>query len=118
MIHIANIRDVVRGDATVTGTGVLIDRLWPRGLSKEQVPYIWLKGVAPSTELRKWFAHDPEKWEEFQERYRAELAEGHEDLDRLLELGTDLTLLYGARDHEYNQAVVLAEWLTEHHKKG
>ncbi|NLA56959.1 MAG: DUF488 family protein [Corynebacterium humireducens] len=118
MIHTAKVHDVLRGDATVHGRGVLTDRLWPRGVAKADMEWAWLKNVAPSTELRKWYGHDPEKWTEFRKRYRAELdelaAEGQEDVEKLLQWAEDdLTLLYGAADREHNQAIVLAEWLTK-----
>jgi uncharacterized protein YeaO (DUF488 family) len=82
------------------GTRILVDRLWPRGLMKEKAKVdLWLKEVAPSTELRKWFGHDPDKWAEFQTRYRAELRKNGEQvslLQREAEKGT-VTLLYGAK---------------------
>jgi uncharacterized protein YeaO (DUF488 family) len=97
------------------GYRVLVDRLWPRGVSKEQAALdLWLKDVAPSTELRRWFAHDPAKWGGFMDRYRAEL-EGSAALGRLKELVAKhrhLTLLYGAKDEEHNEAVVLLELLS------
>ncbi|MEI9814293.1 MAG: DUF488 domain-containing protein [Acidobacteriota bacterium] len=97
------------------GKRVLVDRLWPRGLSKEKAEVdLWLKDVAPTTELRQWFGHDPARWEEFQKRYRAELKE---NTDSVLELKREaesgpLTLLYGARDEQHNEAVVLRSILT------
>lgn len=99
------------------GKRILVDRLWPRGLSKEDADLdVWLKEVAPSDDLREWFDHDPEKWEEFRERYRTEL-EGKDD--RIEELLSDarsgtVTLLYAATDEEHNNAVVLRDYLTEH----
>ena len=92
------------------GKRILVDRLWPRGVSKSQVKLDdWLKDIAPSNELRKWFGHDPDRWTEFCRRYRAEL-EGHSDmlndLRRLAREGT-LTLIYAARDEAHNEAVVL-----------
>jgi uncharacterized protein YeaO (DUF488 family) len=100
------------------GTRVLIDRIWPRGVSKERARIdLWLKDVAPSTELRKWFGHEPEKYVEFARRYRAELeAEpGKTALARLRELARQgpLTLVYAARDTEHNDATVLHELLGE-----
>jgi uncharacterized protein YeaO (DUF488 family) len=96
------------------GTRILVDRLWPRGLTKEKAKVdLWLKGVAPSTELRKWFAHDAAKWGEFQTRYREELRENKEQLSLLKQeaaKGT-VTLLYGARDQQHNEAVVLQKHL-------
>jgi uncharacterized protein YeaO (DUF488 family) len=92
------------------GTRILVDRLWPRGLTKEKAKVdLWLKDVAPSTELRKWFAHDPARWTEFQTRYREELKSNKEQLSLLKQAtakGT-VTLVYGARDQQHNEAVVL-----------
>lgn len=97
------------------GTRVLVDRLWPRGLTKAKAGVdLWLKEIAPSTELRKWFGHDPGKWADFKTRYRAEL-EGNNDqvaiLKGQLEKGT-VTLVYGAKDEEHNEAVVLQGFLS------
>lgn len=92
------------------GTRVLVDRLWPRGVRKaEAVIDCWLKEIAPSSELRRWFGHDPSRWEEFRRRYRAELSSRPELLNRLralAEQGT-LTLVYAARDEDHNQVVAL-----------
>jgi len=96
------------------GFRVLVDRLWPRGLTKAQVrAEMWLKDVAPGTTLRKWFGHDRSKWEEFRTRYLAELSGAPEVVERLLdEVKTGrVTLLYAARDTECNHAVVLREYL-------
>lgn len=98
------------------GTRVLIDRLWPRGVTKTEAAIDhWLRTLAPSTELRRWFHHDPALWDEFQRRYRSELDRNPEELDRLLQLaGTgSLTLVYGARDEHHNDAVVLRQVLRE-----
>src|SRR5690606_14601505 len=95
------------------GMRVLVDRLWPRGVSKAAARIdLWLKDVAPSTELRKWFGHDPEKWPEFQKRYRAELkgSAALAELRRLARQG-HVTLVYGAKDEARNDAVVLAKLL-------
>ncbi|RMG35989.1 MAG: DUF488 domain-containing protein [Planctomycetota bacterium] len=96
------------------GCRVLVERLWPRGLSKEKARVdVWLKDIAPSTALRKWFGHDPAKWEEFQRRYEAELAERGEAVEQLLELTRQgpVTLVYAASDTEHNSAVVLKRFL-------
>jgi uncharacterized protein YeaO (DUF488 family) len=97
------------------GKRILVDRLWPRGLTKERARVdLWLKDVAPSTELRKWFAHDPAKWVEFRSRYLEELKGNEEQLSRLrqeAEKGA-VTLLYGAKDEEHNEAVILQRLLT------
>jgi uncharacterized protein YeaO (DUF488 family) len=93
------------------GFRILIDRLWPRGLSKERAKVdLWLKDIAPSDKLRKWFAHDPKKWKDFERRYGEELTKKGELLARIKglegEKGT-VTLLYSAKDQEHNDAVVL-----------
>jgi len=96
------------------GFRVLVDRLWPRGLTKEKVDAVfWLKEVGPSNELRKWFNHDPAKWEEFKSRYIAELANHADEVKKLLDLAAKgkLTLLYSTRELKMNQAVVLREYL-------
>lgn len=93
------------------GVRILVDRLWPRGVPKTGID-LWLKDVAPSTALRQWFAHDPDRWAEFKERYRVELQDNPAlDELRALVAGSDVTLLYGARDETHNQAVVLKEIL-------
>lgn len=98
------------------GRRILVDRLWPRGLTKEKARIdLWLKDIAPSTELRKWFDHDPVKWQEFKVRYLAELKGNHEQIQLLkqeLEKGI-VTLVYAAKDEEHNQAIVIQEndWL-------
>jgi uncharacterized protein YeaO (DUF488 family) len=90
----------------------LVDHLWPRGIKKESVKN-WNREVAPSDQLRKWFKHDPAKWEEFQRRYFAELDDKPETWDPLLQACRegDVTLLYGARDTEHNNAVALRSYL-------
>jgi len=97
------------------GQRILVDRIWPRGLSKKDAAVDeWLKDVAPSTGLRKWFGHDPARWAEFCRRYRAELDASPTavaELRGLLSRGK-VTLVYGARDSEHNQAVALASYLT------
>ena len=98
------------------GTRVLVDRLWPRGLTKERAAVdLWLRGVAPSPELRGWFGHDPAKWEEFQKRYRAELQRNQEavaDLRRKCGAGP-VTFIYAARDEEHNSARLLKDYLEQ-----
>jgi uncharacterized protein YeaO (DUF488 family) len=92
------------------GKRILVDRLWPRGLTKEKAAIdLWLKDIAPSTELRKWFGHVPNRWKEFQKRYRDELKKNADSLSvlrRQVESGP-VTLLFGAKDEEHNEAVVL-----------
>jgi uncharacterized protein YeaO (DUF488 family) len=97
------------------GTRILVDRLWPRGLTKEKAHLdLWLKEVAPSTELRKWFAHDPAKWPEFKTRYLAELKHNKEQVEILQQAIAKgpTTLLYGAKDQQHNEAVVLQNLLS------
>lgn len=96
------------------GYRVLVDRLWPRGVSKVDANIdLWLKDVAPSEHLRKWFNHQPEKWNEFKKRYFRELDANPKLIDRLAEwLGNrQLTLLYAAKDSNHNNAVALKEYL-------
>ena len=98
------------------GARVLVDRLWPRGLSKSAAAVDhWLKELAPSTELRRWFAHDPARWEEFRRRYKAELAQAPDRLDelRVLARGRRVTLLFAAKDEAHNDAVVLRDVLSQ-----
>lgn len=99
---------------TSDGFRVLVDRLWPRGVKKENAEIdIWLKEIAPSNELRKWFNHEPQKWNEFQKRYAREL-KGTEVVKTLLDYARKnkkLTLLYSAKDEEHNQAVALQKYM-------
>lgn len=94
------------------GIRILVDRLWPRGLTKEKANVdIWLKELAPSTELRKWFGHDLAKWKDFQKKYKQELKKNKQQISLLkeeLKKGT-VTLVYCAKDEEHNEAVVLKE---------
>lgn len=103
------------------GTRVLVDRLWPRGLRKEKAAVtLWLKEIAPSTELREWFGHDPERWTEFGHRYCAELACNDGAVAQLANLSKlgPMTLLYAAHDTEHNHAIVLSAYLSDHLKDG
>lgn len=105
-----NIKRVYEAPEETDGKRILVDRLWPRGMTKEKARVdLWLKEIAPTTELRKWFEHDPEKWEEFKTRYVKELKENTEPVSILKEeLKTGkVTLLYGAKDEEHNEALVL-----------
>ena len=102
------------------GARFLVDRLWPRGIKKEKLKMkAWLKEVAPSPDLRKWFAHDPDKWHEFQKRYRAELTANPNAWQPILEAAKqeDVTLLYSARDTEHNSAVLLKDFLEKQIRK-
>lgn len=111
MIHLKRAYDA---PAKQDGLRILVERLWPRGVSKDKAAVdLWLKSLAPSTELRKWYAHDPEKWEEFCDRYWAELNE-QSDLLKLLKHRTtegDVTFVFAASDVERNSAVALKEYL-------
>ncbi len=102
------------------GTRFLVERLWPRGMKKEKLTMeAWLKDVAPSDELRRWFGHDPLKWSEFQKRYRAELTKNPKAWEPILkasERGT-VTLLYSAHDEEHNNALVLKAFLEKRLRK-
>ncbi len=96
------------------GYRILIDRLWPRGLTKEKAGIdLWLKDIAPSTELRKWFNHEPSKWEMFKKRYHQELMQNKEQLSLLKEQLKNgvVTIVYGAKDEEHNDAVALKDFL-------
>jgi uncharacterized protein YeaO (DUF488 family) len=100
----------------VASARLLVDRVWPRGIAKADLRLDeWIRDVAPSIEFRKWFGHDPEKWQELQGRYRAELDDNPEAVDRCLGWCRKgpVTLLFAAKDREHNQAVVLREHLIE-----
>ena len=104
------------------GKRILVDRLWPRGVRKDALKLdLWLRELAPSNELRKWFGHDPRRWEEFERRYYSELQrpERQEQLHELLALARKgpVTLLYAARDEEHNEAVALRKFLEGSTKK-
>lgn len=99
------------------GARILLDRLWPRGVSKERAHLtLWLKEIAPTTALRQWFGHDPARWDAFQHRYRAELAQNPAPLHQLVAMARSgpLTLLFGAKDTTHNAARVVASVLTTH----
>ncbi|WP_369066845.1 DUF488 domain-containing protein [Kocuria carniphila] len=101
------------------GARILVDRLWPRGVSKDHAALDhWFKELAPTGELRKWFGHDPEKFEEFTKRYRKALDEDASgevaELEKVLRDVDKATLLYDAHDEEHNNAVVLLGWLRDH----
>jgi uncharacterized protein YeaO (DUF488 family) len=101
------------------GRRILVDRLWPRGLTKERAKIdLWLKELAPSTELRKWFGHDPAKWSRFRDRYKTEIRRNDDKLKKLVdEAGRgDITLIYAARDVRRNEAVVLQKYLEKMHR--
>lgn len=103
------LKRVYEAPAASDGLRILVDRLWPRGLTKAEAAVdLWLKDVAPTTALRQWFGHDPAKWGEFQQRYRAELRTNPalDELRALARQGT-VTLVYGARDQQHVHALVL-----------
>jgi len=97
------------------GYRILVDRLWPRGFTKEKAALdLWLKEIAPSNELRKWFGHDPDKWKEFQKKYRQELKQNKEAVEILkdyIQKG-NVTLLYAAKDEEHNEAQVIKDFIS------
>jgi len=98
------------------GVRMLVDRLWPRGMSKDEARVdVWLKDIAPSDELRKWFSHDPAKWAEFRKRYERELEQKKEFVQQIIDMLAEgrVTLLYSAKDDERNNAVVLREFIAE-----
>lgn len=109
------IKRVYEKPAKEDGWRVLVDRLWPRGMTKDAAHLdAWMKDVAPSDALRKWFGHEPEKWATFQKKYRAELVKKKElvaDLKQMSKEHGTLTLLFGAKDEEHNEAIVLADLL-------
>ena len=99
------------------GLRILVERLWPRGLTKERAAVdLWLKEVAPSPELRKWFGHDPARWEQFQKRYWKELREKKDAIKLLKQKAKEstVTLVYAARDEEHNGALALRKFLQGH----
>lgn len=96
------------------GVRILVERLWPRGLAKKDAQVDkWLKDIAPSIELRKWFSHDPSKWEEFRKRYYRELDKNRDEVNELLGItvGNAVTFVYGSREKEYNSASALKSYL-------
>jgi uncharacterized protein YeaO (DUF488 family) len=110
-----NIRRVYDDAATGAGTRFLVDRIWPRGIKKQDLHLDgWLKEVAPSTELRHWFGHYAARWTEFKSRYEAELDANPSAWQPIVEAAHrgPVTLLFGARDEQHNQAVVLRDYLT------
>ena len=112
-----NIKRVYEIPTQEDGTRILVDRLWPRGLTKEKASVdVWLKEIAPSTALRQWFGHDPAKWAEFQKRYHEELKKNPAQVALLKKQAKKgaVTLVYGAKDEEHNEALVLEELLGHH----
>lgn len=115
------VHDLIAERADARGSIILVDRLWPRGVAKKDLALdAWLADVAPSPDLRRWFGHQPERFEEFARRYREELGEPNPAVEKLLSFARqgDLTLLYAARDRDCNHAVVLAQWLAHEVSRG
>lgn len=114
MIKLRRIYDPEEPDE---GYRVLVDRLWPRGISRADASWNeWMKEIAPGNELRKWYNHDPSRWESFREKYKQELSSRHDLLLKLLQLERDhgtLTLLYSSREQSLNNAVALREFLQQ-----
>ena len=109
----ARIKRIYDAAAADDGERILVDRLWPRGIARDKAAFdTWMKDIAPSTALRKWFDHRPERWDEFRQRYRAELAGNPAvALLRARVAAGPVTLLYGSRNRDFNHAAVLAEFL-------
>jgi uncharacterized protein YeaO (DUF488 family) len=112
------VKRIYEPDSEDDGYRLLVDRLWPRGLTEESAGAdLWMRDVAPSTELRKWYGHEIDKWPEFRERYEEELIHHGELLDLIRDIEQHrktVTLLFGAKDEEHNEANVLAEVLKRH----
>ena len=117
MVQMIRTKRIYEQPSMDDGYRVLVDRLWPRGMSKDQAKIdLWLKEIAPSNDLRKWFSHDPEKWEDFKKKYRLELEKNRELLLRIKQIEKEkgiVTLLYSAKDEVHNQAVALSSILRE-----
>jgi uncharacterized protein YeaO (DUF488 family) len=117
MIKIERIYDNPRGNNNFR---ILVDRLWPRGLSKDKVKVdLWQKDIGPSNSLRKWFGHDDQKWNEFKRRYFKELDKNVDSVKQILDKVNEgsITLLYGSKEEKFNNAVALKEYLEEKIKK-
>ena len=111
-----SVKRVYESPASQDGMRILVDRLWPRGLSKDDARLdLWCKKIAPSQELRQWFQHDEQKWSEFKQRYFAELDENTAAVNELLSQlqGGQVSLLYASKASRYNNAVALKEYLTK-----
>ena len=113
-IHQLTVKRVYMKPSEEDGLRILVERLWPRGLSKEKAAVdVWLKDIAPSTDLRKWFNHDPDKWHEFQNRYEEELQQ-NKDLVNMLRKKIQeqkVTLLFSSREEHFNDAIALQQYL-------
>lgn len=111
MIHLKRAYEAASPD---DGYRILVERLWPRGVSKARARLdLWLRDSAPSQDLRQWYSHDPDKWQEFQKRYRAELKTNPavQELKRIVEREPVVTFVYGARDEQHNSALVLKSFV-------
>lgn len=111
-----HIKRIYEEPNSADGFRILIDRLWPRGVKKEDAAIdLWAKEIAPSNDLRQWFNHEPEKWNEFKKRYFGELKDQQESVNLIIEKSHDsvITLLYGAKDEKHNNAIVLQEYLNK-----
>ncbi|QMT61091.1 DUF488 domain-containing protein [Legionella sp. PC997] len=112
MMHEIKIKRIYEQADSSDGYRILVDRLWPRGVNKEKAAIdLWLKEIAPSNELRQWFHHQPEKWQEFKKRYTGELAEKQEQLTKITTKAEHqtVTLLYSAKNEKFNNAIALLE---------
>ena len=115
MINVERIYDSPKG----LGFRILVDRLWPRGLSKDKVKLdLWLKVIGPSNDLRKWFGHDPDKWDEFRKKFFFELDQKNELVDQVITKAKegDVVLLFGAKDKVHNNAMALKEYIDKRMK--
>ncbi|HEX7651244.1 MAG TPA: DUF488 family protein [Candidatus Paceibacterota bacterium] len=113
MRYMITIKRAYEKAAAADGRRVLVDRLWPRGVSKAKLKLdAWEKNIAPSAKLRQWFGHDPKRWAEFRKRYKAELRGAKAELKAVAKSGRRITLVYGAKDPAHNNAVVLREILS------
>src|SRR5919109_578070 len=114
IIKIERIYDNPNGDSSFR---ILVDRIWPRGLSKEKVKIdLWQKDIAPSNSLRKWFGHDEKKWDEFKQQYFKELDKNNDTVNTIIKIAKEqnsITLLYGSKEERFNNAVALKEYLKE-----
>ena len=114
---VLQVKRIYEAPSPSDGCRILVDRVWPRGVSKERAAIVlWLKEIAPSAGLRKWFGHEPKRWPEFQKRYRQELREKSDLARKIRQLEKEkgvVTLLFSARDEERNQAVALRDFLSK-----
>ncbi len=114
-----NLKRVYNSTSPKDGHRILVDRIWPRGISKETAQIDeWLKDIAPSNELRKWFNHDPDKWDEFKKRYFAELKDNKEQLENIYSIAKKhhITFVYSAKNEKFNNAVALKEFIEKQMK--